>query len=127
ITGTGGVTVAGSGIVTLSGNNSYDGSGLAANVLATSLNGGELSLGSAQAIGSTGMISFGGGALQYTSANTTDYSNRFSQAAGQTYKIDTNGQNVTFGTKLTSSNATFTKLGAGTLTFSVANTYTGMT
>ena len=31
--------------------------------------------------GTTGNISFGGGTLQYTSNNTTDYSSRFSEAA----------------------------------------------
>ena len=47
------------------------------------------------ALGSTGTISFGGGALQHSASNTTGYSARFSTAAGQAYGVDTNGQNVT--------------------------------
>ncbi len=48
-----------------------------------------MSLGSAQALGGTGTlasvgtISFGGGALQFSAANQTDYSSRFSQGANQ--------------------------------------------
>jgi autotransporter-associated beta strand protein len=130
ISGTGGLIQTGSGIVTITGNNSFTG--------AITLNGGELSLGSQGAIGSPdhntnpGIISFGGGALQFTAANTLDYSGRFSAASGQAYKIDVNQQNgqsvnVTFGTALTSSGGSLTKLGAGTLTLSAANTFTGAT
>ncbi len=113
------LTKAGSGILTLSGANAYSGG--------TNINGGELSLGSSGALGSSGTISFGGGSLQFTSSNTTDYSGRFSNAASQPYSIDTNGQPVTFGTGLSSAGGTLTKLGAGTLTLSTANTYTGAT
>ena len=35
--------------------------------------------------GSFGSIVFSGGTLQYSSANTNDYSGRFSTAAGQTF------------------------------------------
>src|SRR5437868_6434767 len=108
-----------SGTLTLSGTNTYTGG--------TNINGGTLALGSSAALGTTGTISFAGGTLQYSASNTTDYSNRFSNAAAQTYSIDTNGQNVTFASGLTSSGGTFTKLGTGTLTFTAANTYTGTT
>jgi len=108
-----------SGTLTLSGTNTYTGG--------TNINGGTLALGSSAALGTTGTISFAGGTLQYSASNTTDYSNRFSNAAAQAYSIDTNGQNVTFATGLTSSGGTFTKLGTGTLTFTAANTYTGAT
>jgi len=50
-----------------------------------------------------------------------------SNAASQAYKIDTNGQAVSFGTALTSSGGTFAKSGTGTLTLNAANTYTGAT
>ena len=109
----------GTGTLTLSGNNTYTGG--------TEINAGTLRLGSANAIGSTGTITFGGGTLQFSSANTTDYSSRFSTAASQAYKIDTNGQNVTLASALTSSDGSLTKTGAGTLTLTGTNTYTGGT
>ncbi|MBT8603072.1 hypothetical protein G6662_00585 [Polynucleobacter paneuropaeus] len=123
ITGSGTLTQAGSGTLTLSGNNSYTGG--------TILNAGTLNLGSANAIGSTGTITFGnysgritgGGILQFSSSNTTDYSSRFSSALFQTYLIDTNGQSVTLGSALTSNVGTLIKLGSGTLTLGATNTY----
>ena len=106
-----------SGTVTLSGANSYTGG--------TNINGGILSLGNSGALGSSGTITFGGGTLQLY--DSTDYSSRFSAAAGQAYKIDTNGQSVTLATALISSGGTLTKSGNGTLTLTGANTYTGGT
>lgn len=110
ISGTGVVSTlaTNTGTVTLSGNNTYTGG--------TRLNGGTLNLGSASAIGSSGLISFGGGTLQYSAVNTTDYSSRFSTAAGQAYSIDTNGQSVSFASAVASSGGSLVKLGAGTLT-----------
>ncbi|MFG6490654.1 hypothetical protein ACG04R_28655, partial [Roseateles sp. BYS78W] len=69
------------------GTNTYDGG--------TTLTAGTLALGSAGAIGSTGTITLGGGTLQFSASNTTDYSSRFSTAASQQYNLDTNGQAVT--------------------------------
>ena len=108
-------------VESLAGANTYTGG--------TTLAGGTLSLGSSGAIGSTGTITFTGGTLQFTAANpnTSDYSSRYSTAAIQAFIIDTNGQNVTFGTGMASSGGTFTKVGAGTLTSIAANTYTGAT
>ena len=119
--GTGAVSLrkTGAGIWTVSGSNTYTGG--------TQLNAGTLSLGSANAIGASGTITFGGGTLQYSAINTTDYSARFSNVVGQQYRIDTNSQNVTLATALTSTGGSFTKLGAGTLTLTAANTYTGGT
>jgi autotransporter-associated beta strand protein len=91
------------------------------------LSAGTLALGSANALGSSGTISFGGGRLQYSASNTTDYSGRFSNAAGQQYSIDTNGQNVTLGSNLTSSGGSFTKLGSGNLVLSGSSSYSGAT
>jgi len=119
ISGSGVFNQIGSGTTILSGNNSYTGG--------TNINNGILNLGSANAIGTTGTISFGGGALQYSASNQTDYSSRFSNAANQDYKIDTNGQNVAFATGLTSSGGTFTKSGTGTLVLNAVNSYTGAT
>ena len=86
-----------------------------------------LALGSANAVGTSGTISFGGGTLQYSASNTTDYSSRFSTAASQAYEVDTNGQSVTLASPLTSSGGSLTKSGAGTLTLSGNNSYTGGT
>ena len=74
-----------------------------------------------------GSILFNGGALQYSGANQNDYSGRFSTVDNQAYCVDTNGQSVTWATALTSSGGTLTKTGAGTLTLSGQNTYTGTT
>jgi autotransporter-associated beta strand protein len=112
------LTKSGSGTQTLGDINTYTGG--------TNINGGILSIGNAAALGSSGTISFGGGALQY-SGITTDLSSRFSSAASQQYKVDTNTQNVTWGTALTSSGGSLTKSGAGTLILSAANTYSGGT
>ena len=85
------------------------------------------SLKSAAALGSSGTLAFGGGTLQYSSSNTTDHSGRFSTAASQAYKVDTNSQAVTWATALTSSGGSLVKSGAGTLTLSGSNTYSGTT
>ncbi len=74
-----------------------------------------------------GVVTFTGGTLRNAAGNTQDYSNRFSNAAGQLYKVDTNSNDIVFNTALTSSGGSFTKLGAGTLTFNAANTYDGAT
>jgi autotransporter-associated beta strand protein len=91
------------------------------------VNAGTLGLGSANAIGSTGTISFGGGYLQFSASNTTDYSARFSNAANQQYRIDTNGQTVTLASALTSSGGSLTKNGLGTLILTATSGFTGAT
>ncbi len=114
-----GLTKSGNGTLTLTGANGFTGG--------AALNGGTLGVGSANALGSSGTISFGGGTLQFSASNTTDYSGRFSNAASQQYSIDTNGQNVTLGSNLTSSGGSFVKLGAGDVTLSGNNSYGGGT
>ena len=115
----GSLTKIGDGVVALSGNNSFSGG--------VTLGAGVLALGSANALGSTGTISFNGGTLQYSASNTTDYSGRFSTAASQQYRVDTNGQSVTLGSDLTSVGGTLTKIGSGTLTLTGTNSYDGGT
>lgn len=118
--GSNGIVISGAGIATLSGANTYTGG--------TTINAGTLSLGSSGALGNSGTIGFGSGTLQYSVSNTTDYSSRFSTAASQAYKIDTNGQDVSFANALTSSGGTLTKSGTGKLTLTNAgNTYSGAT
>ena len=107
------LTKTGSGTQALTVANTYTGG--------TKINAGTLTIANAAALGSSGAISFGGGTLQY-SGITTDLSSRFNTAAGQAYNIDTNGQSVTLATALSSSGASLTKSGTGTLTLSVANT-----
>jgi autotransporter-associated beta strand protein len=81
-------------------------------------------------LGKSGTLWFAGGTLQYSAVNNFDYSSRFSTAASQTYKIDCNGQSVTFATPLTSSGgslAVSSSTPGGSLTLSAANTYSGST
>jgi fibronectin-binding autotransporter adhesin len=122
--GTQAVTKAGTGTWTLSGPNTYTGG--------TVINGGVLALGSAAALGSSGTIRFGAagvaGTLQFSAANTTDYSSRFSSAAAQAFRIDTNGQSVLLNSQIDSVGGTLTKFGAGTLTLgSSSSDYDGAT
>ena len=119
ITGNGSVIQNGTGTLTLTGTNTYMGG--------TTFQQGTLNVGSAGALGTVGTLSFTGGTLQYSAANQTDYSSRFSNAANQAYRIDTNGQNVTFASGRTSAGGSLTKLGTGTLTLSGTNTYSGGT
>jgi fibronectin-binding autotransporter adhesin len=115
----GSITKEGSGVLTLSAANTYSGG--------TQLNAGTVVLGHADGLGSAGTITLGGGTLQYGSGVSTDLSARFSTAASQQYLIDTNGNNVTFGTGLTSSGGSLTKSGLGTLILGGSNTFDGST
>ena len=115
LSGSGDLVKTGTGVLSLGGSNSYTGG--------TTLTAGTLALSSANAIGTTGTISFNGGALQATANNTQDYSSRFSNADNQQYRIDSNGQSVTLATNLTSANGTFTKIGTGTVTLTGINTF----
>ena len=128
--GTNNVVFNGTGTTVLSGLNTYTGNSF--------INGGMVNLGvaetvnvngplGARAANATGSIVFSGGTLQYSAANTNDYSGRISNAASQPIRIDTNGQTVIFGTALTGSGSTLTKLGTGTLVLNATSTYTGST
>ena len=118
------LTTSGTGTVTLAGANTYTGG--------VFLDGGILNLGAADGagngpLGASGSVYFGGGTLQFSSSNKNDYSGRFSTATNQEFSIDTNSQNVTFATALTSVGGSLNKTGAGNLTLSAANTYSGGT
>ena len=112
----------GTGTLTLSGLNTYTGG--------TSLVAGMLSLGSPGALGTTGPISFGGGILQFTAANTIDYSSRFSTVGTQSYLLDTNGQTLSLAGPITGSSislATKSTVAGGVLVLTGSNTYGGGT
>ena len=116
------LTLSGGGTLALSGINSYSGG--------TVLNGGTLALGSSAALGSTGTISFGGGTLQYSSLNGTDYSPPASAStarsrSGPIRSIPT-ARTFLWGcfANLSSVGGSLTLVGSGTLTLSNANTST---
>ena len=128
IAGTNGLTKAGSGLLTLSSPNTYAGN--------TILSNGVVNLGVAEnagvsgPLGKSGSVVFGGGTLQYSAANSSDYSSRFSTADNQAYKIDVNGRAVTYATALTSQGGSLTLQDSATngiLKLSGASTYTGAT
>lgn len=114
-----GFTKLGGGTMRLEGANTYTGD--------TVLAGGTLSLGHASALGMTGKVIFNGGTLQFTPANSNDCSGRFSTAANQSFRFDTNGRSVNFGTVIASTGGSLVKSGEGSLKLSAFNTYTGTT
>jgi fibronectin-binding autotransporter adhesin len=126
ISGSGSLTLIGytGTSMTLSGNNTFAGG---VSLAAAPGNSPVLVLASANPLGSAGTITLGGFTLKYAADNVTDYSARFSIAANQKYLIDTNGHDVTFASGLTSSGGNLTKSGAGILTLSGTNTFTGAT
>lgn len=128
ISGTGGITYNGSYAVTASGANTYTGVTTFGNgtVSVSSIGNGGVAgnLGKATSV-ETNLV-FDGGTLKYTGANAT--SNRaFTINAGKTATINTTN-NISFaGATGTVTNGALTKTGAGTLTLSGVNTYTGAT
>ena len=122
ISGTGALNKYSGSPLILSGANTYSGG--------TNLIGGTVNVNSAETpgvsgpLGSGGTITFSGGTggtLQYSANNNFDYSSRFATTAGQTFNIDTNGQNVTYATPLTSTGTSaLNKYGTGTLDLTAA-------
>ena len=114
VTGAGALGKTGSGTMTLTGNNTFSG-GL-------NINGGTVRAASDNNLGA-GAISIGNGTLQASGNLNTDNAVSLNSA---TSGIDTQGNAVTM-TGVLSGNGGLAKTGAGTLTLTNANSYTGVT
>ena len=123
------LTKVGTGILTLSGANTYTG--------VTTISAGVLSVGTIENGGVAGNLGkatntatnlvLDGGTLQYTGA-TASTDRRFTLIAGKTSTIDINANTLTMsGASGGSTNGALTKTGAGILQLSGTNTYTGLT
>jgi autotransporter-associated beta strand protein len=111
--------LSGSSTFRLTGSNSYTGG--------TTLSSGTLSF-ATNSLGTSGSVRLNGGTLRWESGNTQDISSRIAMTSGSTATLDTNGNNVAFASGIGgSTSAALTKLGAGMLTLSGSNTYTGPT
>jgi autotransporter-associated beta strand protein len=119
ISGGGSIQLTSTGSLTLGGSNTFTGE--------VALTAGNLTINHANALNTSGTVTFGGGTLIYGSGVTSDLSSRFSGNASQAFLINTNGNDVTYATALASSSGTLTKLGTGTLTLAGNNTYSGAT
>ena len=108
ISGSGSLVQNGTGTLVLSTNSTYTGG--------TMLNAGTLQMQAAQALGTSGTITFGGGTLQWGNV-TTDLSSRFSTAGNQSFKIDVTNLSFTpqFTTALNSAGGSLIKTGLGTM------------
>lgn len=117
LSGAGGLTKAGLGTLTLSAANTYSGG--------TTVTGGLVDFSALANFGS-GAVTLDGGGLQWASGTTTDVSSRLGAFGAGGASFDTNGNNVTLASALSGTGG-LTKMGAGTLTLSAANTFAGGT
>jgi autotransporter-associated beta strand protein len=124
ITGAGGITKTGSGILSLTvANPGFSGT--------TTVTGGFINFTQLSNFGSAPSITLNGGGLQWASGTTLDISSSLTAIGANGAKFDTNNNNpITLATALTggsSSAAGLTKLGPGTLILANAETYIGGT
>jgi autotransporter-associated beta strand protein len=118
VSGTGSLTKVGLGTLALQAtSNGYLGD--------TSIRGGLVGFSSANGLG-TGQVTLDGGGLQWLPGNTADISSRLNAIGAGGATFDTHGNNVTLAQPL-SGLGPVAKTGAGTLTLSAANTYSGST
>jgi autotransporter-associated beta strand protein len=115
LSGTGGLTKIGSGTLTLTGNNGYQGG--------TALNAGTLAVGSSTALG-TGTLTFANGTTLQAAANGLSLANAMTLNGTDT--VDSQGNALTLSGAINGSGG-LTKIGAGTLTLSGSTTYAGAT
>jgi fibronectin-binding autotransporter adhesin len=119
VSGTSDITKSGAGTLVLSANNTINGS--------TLVSAGAIEFGSLASLGS-GNITLNGGALRYAAGTTEDISSRAINFGSSGGAIDTNGNNITFGSPVgNSSVGSLIKQGAGSLTLAGNNTYAGPT
>ena len=108
ISGSGGVTLNGGGLLMFGGSNTYTGG--------TTINSGELYLVNTAAVGTAGPIAFGSagmGSLGYGTGQLPDYSPRFSTAPGQYMWIDPANQAVSYAAGLNTAGGTIKLNGSG--------------
>ena len=106
----------GTGTLTLSGANTYSGG--------TTINGGTLAVSADNNLGDgAGALAFGGGTLQFLSDFTTNRAVALNAAGGT---FDTNGNSATVAGTIGGTGG-LTKIGAGTLTLTGNNSYSGGT
>jgi outer membrane autotransporter protein len=117
LTGTGGLIKQGSGILALTGNNTYSGG--------TTINAGLINFSALNNFG-TGTIILNGGGLQWAAGSSADISSKLMPLGAGGGTFDTNGNNVTLASAISGSGA-LTKQGLGTLTLTAANSYGGGT
>ncbi|NBV86542.1 MAG: hypothetical protein EBS01_09850, partial [Verrucomicrobia bacterium] len=119
ISGTGSLEKTDSGLLVLSGANTYSGS--------TTLTSGTVRMGSSLSLGGTASaIVFKGGVLQYGyNTGVTDLSSRIaSSTTGNNVSIDTNGYDIAFASGIAGTGG-LAKTGAGKLTLSGNNSFSG--
>jgi autotransporter-associated beta strand protein len=130
ITGSYGIEKAGTGSLTLAGNNTYSG--------ATSISGGTLSIatiangGTASGLGASGSsasnLILGGGTLLYTGGNaSTDRDFTLSNGTASTVSVASATETLTLMGAAAAGNGSLTKAGPGTLSLSGANLHSGNT
>jgi fibronectin-binding autotransporter adhesin len=116
MTGSGNVEKVDSGTLILRGRNDYSGR--------TTLMDGVLRLEHDSAVGTTGPISFRGGALEYGPGVTVDLSKRIEEITGDAAIVDVGTNTVTYSAPL-SGDGGLTKAGSGVLVLAAAETFKG--